>query len=117
MSIETDLTTILKTVCPRTFPVVAPAGTARPYVTYTLIGGRPLRWLDGSAADKRHSIVQVSVWSDSLLTTAQTIRAIEDALCAAAVVTARPQEEPRTDYEPETKLYGAMQDFDIYSDR
>ena len=33
MSMEADLVALLKTICTRTFPDVAPEGTAVPYIT------------------------------------------------------------------------------------
>ena len=51
---ETDLTTLLLAICPRVFPDVAPLSTARPYITYQQIGGQSLRFVEGTAADKRH---------------------------------------------------------------
>lgn len=117
MSIEAQLTTALKAICPRTFPLVAPTSTERPYVTYQLIGGRALGYLDNSAADKRHSLVQVDVFADTLLSAKQTIRAIEDALRASAVFTATPEAEPRDDYDHDMLRFRSSQDFSIYSTR
>lgn len=115
MSMETDLTAVLKGVCPRTFPDVAPFNTQRPYVTYQGIGGKPLRYLDGTAADKRHTVVQINVWADSRASALDTIRAIEDALCASSAFTARPEAESISDYDEDSERYGSRQDFSIYA--
>lgn len=118
MSIEATLTTALQALCPRVSPDVAPLGTARPYVTYQGIGGRSLRWLDKSAADKRHTHFQINVWADTRAAALLLIRAIEDALCAATAFSAMPYGEPRSVTEElpdEQLLYGCIQDFDIYS--
>jgi len=119
MSVEADVTSILKTLCPRVFPDVAPAGVARPYVTYSGIGGKPMRFLDNTAGDKRNTIMQVNVWSSTRLETMTLIRAIEDALCASSTLTAVPMDEPFSAYEDDAEppLYGANQDFSIYSTR
>lgn len=119
MSVEAELTTLLKTVCPRVYPDVAPAGVARPYVTYTGIGGKPMRFLDNTAGDKRNTIMQVNVWSSTRLETMTLIRAIEDALCASSTLTATPMDEPFSSYEEDADppIYGANQDFSIYSTR
>lgn len=119
MTVEAELTTVLKTLCARVFPDVAPAGTARPYVTYSGIGGKPLRWLDNTAADKRHTIMQINVWSSTRLETMALIRSIEEALCASATMTVSPMGEPYSTYEEDAEppIYGANQDFSIYSTR
>ena len=119
MSVEAELTALLKTLCPQVFPDVAPAGTARPYVTYSGIGGKPLRFLDNTAGDKRNTIMQINVWSSTRAQTQTLIRAIEEALCASSTFTAMPMDEPFSAYEEDAEppLYGANQDFSIYSTR
>ena len=115
MSMEVDLTSVLKGVCPRTFPDVAAFSTPRPYVTYQGIGGKTLRYLDGTPADKRHTVVQINVWADSRAVALETIRAIEDAVCASSAFTARPVAEPISDFDEDTNRYGSRQDFSIYA--
>ncbi len=113
MSMEADLTALLKTMCVRTFPDFAPLNTTRPYITYQLIGGRPLRWLDKSASDKRQSLVQINVWADTRKAATTLARQIEDALCASTAFSAVPTEEPIHTSHSEFSRYGTMQDFSI----
>lgn len=117
MSVEADLTTLLKTLCPRVFPVVAPAGTALPYVTYSAIGGQSLRFIEGTAADKRNTIMQINVWDATQSGALSLIRQIEDAMCASVVFTAQPEDEPMWPYDAAASRYGCSQDFSIYSTR
>ena len=117
MSLESDLSTLLKTVCPRVFADVARLGTAKPWVTWQALGGRTLRNLDNTAADKRNTLMQISVWATSRLEANTLMRSIEDALCASATLTVRPEGEPLSTYEEDTLLYGALQRFSIYSNR
>lgn len=113
MSMESDLTTLLKTLCVRTYPDFAPTNTTRPYVTYQLIGGPATRWIDGSAADKRRTLVQINVWADTRAASLLLARQIEDAMCASLSFTARPEEEVLCDAEPDFNRYGTIQDFSI----
>ena len=117
MSMESELTTLLKTVCPRTFPDVAPSGTAAPFIAWQLLGGESLRALDNTAFDKRNSYVQVSVYSLTRTESLTKIRAAEDAMCASAAFICRPMGEPLTTYEDDTRLYGAMQRFSLWAAR
>jgi hypothetical protein len=117
MSLEASLFDLLKTICPRTFPDVAPIDTQRPYVTWQGLGGKTLRFLDNTAADKRNTLMQISVWSTTRLEANALIRQIEDALCVSPVFVATPQGEPLATYEEDTQLYGAIQRFSVYSDR
>ncbi len=117
MSLESDLNTILKTVTARVFPDVVPEGTAAPYVVWQGLGGKSMRQLNNQAADKRNTLLQVSVWSPTRLEAVSLIRQIEDALCAANQFICTPYFEPRSDFDDETRLYGSIQRFSIYSTR
>lgn len=117
MSMETDLVALLKTICARTFPDVAPESTALPYITWQGLGGEPLRNLDNTASDKRHTLMQVNVWSATRMQSLTMIRQIEDALCASSAFTATPQGEPLSTYEPDTASYGCIQRYDVWSAR
>lgn len=112
----------------RVFPDVAPLDTVKPYVTYQLIGGPSTRWLDGTAADKRRSVVQVNTWGARRLEVNNLARQIEDVMCAPRAVTdttffAQPEGEARPDHEDveladaPQGLFGAIQDFNVISKR
>lgn len=117
MSMEADLFLVLEAVCPRAFPDVAPLGTVPPYITYQAIGGRALRNLDNSAADKRHTRLQINVYSATRLESITLIRQIEDAMCASPAFTAAPDAEPLHNYDSDMLTYEAIQDFSVYSAR
>ena len=78
MSMESDLNTLLKTVCPRVFPDVAPANTVKPFLTWQPLGGESLRFLNNEAPDKRNTYLQVSVYSTTRLESLNLIRAAEE---------------------------------------
>jgi hypothetical protein len=117
MSIEHDLDALLKTICPRAFAEVAPLGTEKPYLIWQGAGGRTLRYADNTAADKRNTLMQITAWAFSRLEANRLIRQVEDALCASSTLTVVPQGEPLATHEEDTKLFGAIQRFSIYSSR
>ena len=117
MTMEADLHALLKTICPRTFPDVADIGTAPPFIAWQLLGGGSARALDNTALDKRNSYLQVAVYSTTRLESLAKIRAAEDAMCASPAFTCTPMGEPLATYEPDTKLYGAIQRFSIWATR
>lgn len=117
MSMESDLVTLLKAICTRTFPDVAPELTAKPYITWQGIGGESLRFVENTAADKRNTLMQINVWSATRLEALTLIRQIEDALCVTGAFTVKPQGEPLSTMEPDTNLYGCIQRFEIWSIR
>lgn len=117
MSMESELVTLLKTVCPQVYPDVAPNGAPRPFVVWQVLGGVSLRFLDNTAGDKRNTYLQVSVYSPTRLEALALIRAAEDATCASQAFQVSPQGEPIGTYEDDTKLYGALQRFSIWAGR
>lgn len=117
MSMESDLVTLLKSLCARTYPDIAPEETATPYITWQGLGGESLRYVEGSAANRRNTLMQINVWSATRLEALTLIRQIEDALCVSAAFTAKPRGEPMSTYESDTLLYGCIQRYEIWSIR
>ena len=117
MSMESDLVTLLQTVCPRVFPDVAPANTVKPFVVWQELGGVSLRYFDNAAPDKRNTYMQVSVYSATRAESLALIRAAEAAMCASNLFAVSPMGEPMTTYEEDTTLYGAMQRYSIWAAR
>lgn len=114
---ESDLVTLLKTICPRVFVKVAPFGTVKPFVTYLGFGGESLRFLDNTAPDKRNTAVQISVWSTTEKEALTMIRAIEEALCLGAPFTAKPMGESSPGDDPDLEVFGRIQRFSIWATR
>jgi Protein of unknown function (DUF3168) len=112
---ETDLTALLKALCTRTFTDFAPEKTPRPYVTFQFLGGPSLQWIDNTAADKRQTLVQIDVWADTRPASLTLARQIEAAMRASTAFMARPEGEPICEAEPESLLYGTVQDFNVIS--
>ncbi|NUW66957.1 DUF3168 domain-containing protein [Vibrio coralliilyticus] len=98
------------------FPTHAPLGTPTPYVIYHLLGGEPLRFLDGTRPDQRHAEVQISVFADTVLAANQLAREVEDRLCHSDKCWARPLTEAFdiADETPAPAMVGKSQDFSIW---
>lgn len=114
---EVALVAILKTLCSRVYPDVAPLDTGKPYITWQAIGGEVARYLDNSAADKRNTLLQINTWALTRQDATTLIRQAEDALCGSSAFVARPQGEALSMYEPDTKLYGSVQRFSVWASR
>lgn len=117
MTAESTLTALLKTLCPRVYPDIAPSNVAKPYITWQNIGGESARLLDNTPFDKRNTLMQINVWSASRIEALSMIRQIEEALCASSSFIARPQGESNSTYEPDTLLYGSLQRFNVWATR
>lgn len=117
MTVEANIFTAIKGLCGnRAFPDIAPIDTAKPYVTYTQIGGEGMATV-GGVSSLRHGRFQFNVWGDSRISCVGLINQIEAALVAASSFKARPIGAPSSSYDFDMKLYGSMQDFSIYSPR
>ena len=114
---ESDLVALLEAICPRVSPDVAPLSTQRPYITYQQIGGRSLRWLDNTASDKRHALMQINVWHSQRSLANAMANAVEEAMCGSSAFMATPQGELQATHEEDLGLYGTIQTFGIYSAR
>lgn len=118
MSFEADFYAAIKGfVSNRVYPDIAPLGAVEPYITWQGVGGKSLRFLDNTAADRRNTRLQVNVWAQTRTQANLIVHQIEDALCASSLFQATPLGEPVSDYDSETKSYGAMQDFSIHASR
>jgi hypothetical protein len=117
MSMESALQALLLAKCPRTFPDVAPSGTARPFVTWQGLGGESLGFLDNTAASHRHTLMQVSCYATTRFAALLLIRDIEAAIRATTAFIGTPQGEPISVYEDDVQLYGCVQRFEIYATR
>ena len=118
MTIEASIFTAIKSLCSnRVFPDVAPFGTTLPYITYTQIGGEPVSYLENAVPSIQNGRFQFNVWGTSRAACSALMAQIETALVASTTFQARPIGSPTSIYDSDMALYGAMQDFSIWSNR
>lgn len=117
MSLETALYAALHSICPRVYPDIAPADAVLPYVTWQQIGGEAPVYLDGALPDKRCAYVQINTWAATRAEANALMLQIEQALCAASTMVARPQSALQAAFDDDTEIRGAMQDFEIWAER
>jgi hypothetical protein len=113
MSLESDIFDTLKgLVASRCYPDVAPAGVARPYIVWQQVGGEAFNFLEAGPVGKRGARIQVTCWADTRVAAANLSRSAEDALVASSL-------NPTVlgamvaDFDQETGLRGARQDFSL----
>ena len=119
MAFEADIATVLKTVCPRVYPDVAPEPLpVRPFVVYQQVGGETINPLTvetvAEIPDLHHARMQIVVWDNSRLSASATSRLIEDAMRIATQFKAEPVGAAVSDYDATVKLYGARADFSVW---
>lgn len=117
MTMETDLIALLKTMLSNVFADVAPAGTKAPYITWQALGGESIYALNNTPIDKRHTLMQVSVWATTRLEATALVRSAEAAIAQSSAFVATPVGEPASIYEDDTNLHGAIQRFEIWHAR
>jgi hypothetical protein len=117
LHIEKTLYEVLRTVCPRVFPDVAPVKTPLPYVVYQQYGGQPVVFVEGALADKRNSYIQINVWGSTREECNKISLMIETALVTSQSLQATPLNELSATFDEDTSVRGSMQDFSIWSQR
>lgn len=118
MTIEAQLFSALSPlVSGRVFPDVAPMSTVRPYIVYNQVGGEVVSYLANTVASKQNGRFQFNVWADSRATCSVVMLQVETALVTSSHMQATPVGAPIGDFDHDMDLYGAMQDFSIWSDR
>lgn len=115
MSLETDLVTTLKTVCPRVFPDFAPTDTVKPYITYQQIGGAAPSFIEGALPSIRNARMQVNVWAATRSEATALMLLVESSLVATK--TALPESALIAANDDDLGVRGCMQDFSIWADR
>lgn len=124
MSVETDIVSLLDAVIPRTKPEipsvyadVAPLSAVPPYATYQQVGGQTLRYLGLEVPSKKNGRFQIAVWAKTRIEAAALALQVENAFLLTDVMQADPLGSPVAAFEDGTNLYGAHQDFSVWSDR
>lgn len=113
MSLESNVYTVLKTVCDNVYPDFAPENTARPFITWNQIGGTSIKPLGKSVPNMREAVIQVSVWAETRLGASQLILAADSALRTSTLFAAQASAEMVSVADQGTGLRGAIQDFVI----
>lgn len=117
MALEDDLIAALETHCPRVYVGTAPFETQQPYVTWQHIGGDPLRYVDNSPANKRNALIQVNTWCATPNEAHALILTIQEALCSAASLQAKPHGEAIGAYDDADVASGYLQTYSITGTR
>lgn len=114
LHIEKALYDLLRTVCPRVYPDVAPVKTKMPYVVYQQYGGQSVVFVEGALADTRNSYVQINVWGSTRDECNRISLEIENLLVTTQLLQATPLNELSTTFDEDTSVRGSMQDFSIW---
>ncbi|HYD58968.1 MAG TPA: DUF3168 domain-containing protein [Noviherbaspirillum sp.] len=118
MTVEASIFDLLKgLVSTRVYPDVAPANVAKPYIVYQQVGGDVVTFVDNMVPSKQNGRFQFSTWAATRAAAATLALQVENSLTTAVAFQARPLGAPTARYEPDGPVYGAQQDFSIWSDR
>jgi len=118
VAIEDDIFTAIKGLCGnRAFPDKADYGTAKPYVTYSQIGGEAFSHMANTVPGKQNGRFQFNVWGDTRAQCSALMAQIETALVTSTAFQARPIGAPSGGYDPDMDLRSSQCDFSIWSNR
>lgn len=117
MTLEATLfTTLGPLVSNRVYPDAAPDGVAAlPRITYSRVGGEAHTFLEAALPNLENARVQVNVWAATRLQTTGLMQQVKAALVAQLALRTTVLSEMVGIFEPETRLYGAHQDFSFWT--
>lgn len=96
----------------RVYPDVAPAGVAKPYITFQSVGGQSPNTLRGAVINQ-NARMQVAAWATTRDAASLLIQEVAAALVTDEVGAVTIGAAVSV-YESDTKLYGSRQDFSIW---
>lgn len=117
MALEEDLISVLEAQCARVHVGTAPYDTPQPYVTWQHIGGDPLRYVDNSPADRRNALIQINTWAATPKEAHALILQIQEAVCAASAIQAKPHGEAIAAFDDADVAAGYLQTYSISGNR
>lgn len=96
------------------FPLVAPEGAPLPRIVYQQVGGKEVSYMEDTPPDLENARMQIACWAETAIAAAELAQRVRDALIQAPGMQARPLGARASVYEPDTRLYGARQDFSVW---
>jgi len=115
VSLESDVHDALSALVDgRVYPDFARAGATLPAIVYQQVGGASVESLDVGRSGYRNARIQVACWATERTAAAALARTVEDTLAASATLQATALGAMVADHEPDTKRYGARQDFSVW---
>lgn len=118
MSIDTLIAAALSPlVGGRAYPDVAPDNPVLPYIVYQQVGGAGLVFQEGTLPDHEGCRIQIATWGARRVDVTALAKLAEEALIDAVDLQTEPLGGRVSDYEQDTKRYGARQDFLIWAPR
>jgi hypothetical protein len=109
--------TLTGLVAGRVYPDVAPQAAALPRIVYQQVGGKSINYTDAALPSTRNGRFQIASWATTRAAATGLALQVEAALILSASIQARPIGAHVSIFEQATGLYGAYQDFDVWSDR
>ena len=111
---EIQLVALLRQICEKSYPSVAPEGTKAPYIVWHAVGGREVTTLRKKRV-RRNALVQFTVWDQAPASAGSLLGQVDAALRASSELQASPSGARRMTHDREAGLYGQMQDWSIWS--
>lgn len=112
MSLESEVRTVLLTVCPRVYRSVVRVAPVYPLVIYQQVGGRAINFTDKTVPDKSRPRVQVWGWSKSPIEASQLAADVRRALVTSPLQ-AVMLVDPVDDYNEALELFGVRTDYEV----
>ena len=114
MTVESDFFDAIKGLTSnRCYPDVAPNNATFPLTVFQQVGGVAFNYLEAGTVGKRNARFQVACWATTRIAASALARSVEDAL-VASTLKAYVLGAMVCEFELDTGLYGARQDFSVF---
>ena len=115
MSVEDTLYATLGPTCAnRAYPVKAPPGVAKPYLTFQQVGGQAINFVEAEVPGLRNAVFQINCWSTTNAAAKALAIAAEEALIEAVTLQTTVLGAATIVYDEVAQLYGSRQDFSVW---
>lgn len=115
MTIDATLFTLLGPLCGnRVYPQTAPAGAAKPYLTYQRVGGQAINFVEAEMPGLRNGVFQINCWATTDAAAKALAAAVEEALVTEVALQTTVLGAAVDGFDNVAKLYGAMQEFSLW---
>lgn len=115
MTVEDTLFATVGPLCGnRCYPKVAKPGAAKPYVTYDLLPGRAINFVEAAVPGLRNGIFQINCWATTNADAMALARAVEEAMIVKLEFQTTVLNSLATEFNEVAQLYGSRQEFSVW---
>lgn len=98
----------------RVYPLVAPPGAAKPYITFQQVGGKAINFVESAVPGLRNGVFQINCWATTNAAAKALAIAAEEALILAVALQTTVLGAAVVEFDEVAQLFGSRQDFSVW---